>query len=126
VHQFIIALRQLRFPIIALAVAVIVLQSLVAGLGSGHAASRLAAGDAGTAVLCHGNGEDDGAPSDQTLHECCKFCASAGPAVVPPAIVSLGTLDIPRAGRLLAPARDPRRLARAIRAGPSQAPPLVS
>lgn len=125
-HEFIQALRELRFPIVVLAAAAIVLQTLVAGIATGHAASRLASGDAGAAILCHGDGTDEGAPAAQIIHQCCTFGTSAGPSAAPPELVSLGALSTRQADRLLAPSHDLQRLARAIRAGPSQAPPVVS
>ena len=63
VHEFIAALRQLRRPIVLIAVAILVLQTLVAGLATAHAAARLAAFGADAGILCHGNG-DDGDPAD--------------------------------------------------------------
>jgi hypothetical protein len=124
VHEFIAALRQLRFPIVALAVAILVLQALVAGLASAHAAVRLA-NFSDIAVLCQGN-SDDGAPSGAIAHDCCKFCGVAAPAVLSRGLISLGSVEIVRFAGVLAPLADPKPAPRAIRAGPSQAPPLVS
>ncbi len=59
-HEFIAALRHLRFPIVALAVAVLVLQSLVAGLASAHAADRTLSGGVQADIFCHGNVADGG------------------------------------------------------------------
>jgi hypothetical protein len=129
-REFIIALRQLRFPIVLIAAAILVLQSLVAGLASAHAAARLAVGDAEAGVICHGNGGngDDGgsAPAGPAAHDCCTFCTAAGPAALAPATAILARLGIARHADAATPSHDVRRSPRAIRAGPSQAPPIRS
>ena len=125
-REFIAALRQLRCPIIAIAVAILVMQTLVAGLATAHAAARIATFGTDAGVICHGNGEDGTVPSGQASHECCAFGTTAGPAVLSPAATILDRLEILQVARPLAPSSDLRRLPRAIRAGPSQAPPTVS
>ena len=122
-REFIAALRQLRCPIVLIAVAVLVTQTLVAGLATAEAAARIAAFGTGAGIICHGNGEDGTAPSGQAAHECCTFCTTAGPAALSPGTVVLGHLAILRHADPLTPSRDLHRLPRAIRAGPSQAPP---
>ena len=62
-HEFIAALRQLQRPLVLLAVAILLLQTLVAGLASAHAAARIATFGADGAVICHGNGEDGSTPA---------------------------------------------------------------
>jgi hypothetical protein len=125
VHEFIAALRQLQRPLVALAAAILIVQTLVAGLASGDAAARIATFGA-DAVICHGSGEDGSAPAGKAAHDCCTFCTSAGPVAL--------SADAPVIGRLtpayyIAHADHPgdaRPSGRAIRAGPSQAPPTVA
>ena len=125
-YEFIAALRQLRRPLVLLAAAILVLQTLVAGLASAHAAARVATFGA-DAVICHGNGEDRSTPAGTAAaHDCCAFCTNAGP-------VALST-DAPAIDRLTPAHRadaadapgDVRPARRAIRAGPSQAPPTAA
>jgi len=125
VHEFIAALRQLQRPLVSLAVAILLLQTLVAGLASAHIAGQIATFGA-DAVICHGTGDDGSTPPQKAAHDCCTFCTNAGPVVL-----SAATLVIAR----LAPAfeivradgpADVRPSRRAIRAGPSQAPPTVA
>jgi hypothetical protein len=115
-----------RRPIVLIAAWLIVLQAFLAGVAAAQAAA-MAASDPINAI-CHGAGgagADDGtAPqSAKIVHLCCAHCTSAAPAIAPP--------DAPRA----APARLGSRplaclsftvvIARgAVRAGPSQAPPM--
>jgi hypothetical protein len=125
VPEFIAALRQLRRPIVLIAVAILVLQTLVAGLATAHAAARPAA-DAAGIILCHGNGDDGTAPQGQAAHDCCTLCTAAAPVGVAPSLVVLARLDLVRNPEALKPSGGPHRLPRAIRAGPSQAPPIHS
>jgi len=118
------ALRQLRFPIVLIAAAILVLQSLVAGLSGAQAAGQRAAG--GIALFCHVHGGDGTVPSGKAAHDCCTFCTASGPAVLAPGAAILERLAILRRAEPLVPARGLHRLPRAIRAGPSQAPPTVS
>ena len=123
-HEFIAALRQLQRPLVALAAAILIVQTLVAGLASGDTAARIATFGA-DAAICHSSGDDSSAPAKAAAHECCVFCTNAGP-------VALGA-SAPVIARL-APAQrveaadtpsDIRPARRAIRAGPSQAPPTT-
>jgi hypothetical protein len=123
VREFIAALRQLRCPIVMIAAAILVVQTLVAGLATAHAAARLATFDTDAGTICHGNGEEGAAPAGQAAHECCTFCTTAGPVTLSPGTVVLGHLAILRHADPLTPSRDLHRLPRAIRAGASQAPP---
>jgi hypothetical protein len=125
VHEFIAALRQLQRPLVALAAAILVMQTLVAGLASGTTAARVATFGA-DAVICHGTGQDGSAPAGTAAaHECCTFCTNAGPVTLTAGVVVLDRLapadHIAWAGN----PGDFRLTGRAIRAGPSQAPPTA-
>ena len=123
-HEFITALRQLQRPLVALAAAILVLQTLVAGLASGDTAARIATFGA-DAVICHGSGEDGSAPA-KAAHDCCTFCTNAGPVVISATAAVLERLTpayrLDHADR----AGDVRPDRRAIRAGPSQGPPTIA
>ena len=125
-HEFIAALRQLQRPLVTLAAAILVVQTLVAGLASGDTAARIATFGA-DAVICHGNGDDGSAPAGTAAaHECCVFCTNAGPVVLAAGALVLDRLT-PSAR--IAQADHPaavRLTGRAIRAGPSQAPPTAA
>lgn len=123
-REFIAALRQLRRPIVLIAAAILIVQTLVAGLATAQAAGRLMGG--GTGVLCHGAPDDGTAPQEPAAHDCCVFCSAAGPSALPPACIVLIRLAVARITERLLPPGDSSRLPRAIRAGPSQAPPFVS
>jgi len=126
---FLDQLRQCRRPLIAVTVMLVVLQALVGGLASARSAAQLASPFDG-AVICHGAGGGseppaNGAPAPGAARElCCAFCAAAAPAllsVTPPVI---GHMWRAQANRLATPERDLVLIAsRAVRAGPSQAPP---
>jgi len=125
VHEFIAALRQSQRPLVLLAAAILLVQALVAGLASGDTAARIATFGA-DAVICHGNGEDGSTPVGKAAHDCCTFCTNPGPVAL--------SADTPVFDRLTPAHRiaqagyfgDIRPLRRAIRAGPSQAPPTVA
>jgi hypothetical protein len=127
VHQFITALRQLQRPLVLLAAAILLVQTLVAGLASAHVAARIATFGADAGVICHGNGDDGSAPGGKAAaHDCCTFCNNPGPVAL--------SVDVPVIGRLTPAHRtraadtpgDVRPGRRAIRAGPSQAPPTTA
>jgi hypothetical protein len=118
-------LRERGRPAIAVAVVLMIVQAVLAGLADAEAA-LLGAG-AEFAVICHGSGgappEPGTAPAEKQ-HPCCESCtAGAPPAVLPEPAVALRTAHRQPCGSpalravtiLLAP--------RAVRAGPSQAPP---
>jgi len=127
-------LRRYRRPAVVLAAGLIAAQAFLAGVVMAQAALMLApdlSGDAGFAVICHGNGgsgSDPGTAPDpaKSQHPCCVTCAAgAAPAVVP-APLSVLRADRPRP--LAAPflsAAAIRIAPRAVRAGPSQAPPSL-
>jgi hypothetical protein len=125
-------LRRHRRPAVVLAAGLIAVQAFLAGLVMAQAALVLTPGlpdDAGFAVICHGNG---GSPSDpgtapdpaKSQHPCCVTCAAgAAPAAVPTQLIVLRA-DRPRLieAAFFVPATI-RIAPRAVRAGPSQAPP---
>jgi hypothetical protein len=126
VHQFIAALRQSQRPLVLLAAAILVLQTLVAGLASAHAAARIATFGADAGVICHGNGEGGSAPAGKVAHDCCSFCTNPGPVALS---ANAPLLDRLTPAQRVAQADNPgdvRPTRRAIRAGPSQAPPTVA
>jgi hypothetical protein len=125
VPEFIAALRQLQRPLVLLAATILVLQTLVAGLAGGHVAGQIATFGA-DAVICHGTGEDGSTPVQKAAHDCCTFCTNAGPVALSPTAPVIAHLTPALA---IARADDPaggRPTRRAIRAGPSQAPPTVA
>ena len=131
-HEFIAALRQLHRPLVSLAAAILVVQALVAGLASGDTAARIATFGA-DAVICHGNGQEQGqgerqdgsAPAGTAAHACCTFCTNAGPVTLTAGVVVLDHLTpAERIARADNPG-DVRLSGRSIRAGPSQAPPTA-
>ncbi|HWF96691.1 MAG TPA: hypothetical protein VG291_17185 [Xanthobacteraceae bacterium] len=126
-------LRRYRRPAVIVGAGLIAVQAFLAGLVLAQAELRLApdlAGDAGFAVICHGNGGSNSDPGTapepaKSQHPCCLTCAAgaAAPAVAPEQLIVL------RADRpwLLTPrffsAAAIQIAPRAVRAGPSQAPP---
>ena len=124
--EFITALRQLQRPLVTLAAAILLLQTLVAGVASGHAAAQIATFGA-DAVICHGAGEDGSTPARTAAHECCVFCANAGPVALTAA--NAAVIDRLAPAHRAAQADNPADVCpqrRAIRAGPSQAPPTAA
>ena len=119
------AARSRRRPFILIAVWLLVLQAFVAGL----AAARSGTAIASDPVVCHGAGvdADPAAPDSAKLsHLCCAYCMSAAPTLPPPAAPQLERLQV-RAGPPLAPATFTVVIAPgAVRAGQSQAPPLLA
>ena len=125
-HQFIAALRQLQRPLVLLAAAILVLETLVAGLASAHAAARIATFGTDAGVICHGNGEDSSAPAGKAAHDCCSFCTNPGPVALS---ANTPLLDRLTPAYRIAQADNPGDVPptrRAIRAGPSQAPPTTA
>jgi hypothetical protein len=126
---FLDQLRHCRRPLIAVAVMLVVLQALVGSLASARSAAFLASPFAAAGVICHGGGSSEppaeGTPVSGGARElCCTFCAAAAPAllsVTPPVI---GHVEPAGADRVARPAHDLVLISRrAVRAGPSQAPP---
>ena len=124
-HEFIAALRQLQRPLVLLAAAILVLQTLVAGLASGDTAARIATFGA-DAIICHGNGDDGSAPAAKTAHDCCTFCSNPGPVALS---AGAPVLEYLTPAHRIAQADTPGDVhpaRREIRAGPSQAPPATA
>ena len=120
---FLERLRQCRRPFIAVAIALLLVQTVVAGLATAQAAAFLKPFDAG--AICHGAGGSTTDPaqpdSGKAWVRCCAFCAATGPALLPGDAPAAGR--IARAGDNSPPLASPNVLERAVRAGPSQAPP---
>jgi hypothetical protein len=127
--NFLTYLRRFRRISVNMAVGLIVLQGVLAGLTTAHAAALTANPFAG--AICHGSGNSD--PADGTAPEndfaalCCAFCT-----VVATALTS-GDAPTVMFFRVGVDAATPifsqglvSRDARAVRAGPSQAPPSSS
>ena len=124
-------LRRYRRPAVVVAAGLIAVQAFLAGLVMAQAAPRLApdlADDAGFAV-CHGkggSGSDPGTAPEpaKNQHPCCLTCAAgAAPAVLPEQLI---VLRADRPWLLKSPffsAAAIQIAPRAVRAGPSQAPP---
>ena len=129
---FLAILRHRRRPPIAIAVVLTVLQTLVVGIATARAAS-LEPFEAG--VICHGTGGQDDSgtnpasnpASDSHKALCCVFCIATAQAL-PPA-TPLTSAGLPRVAdiALAAPSQGVVLIARrAVRAGPSQAPPSLA
>jgi hypothetical protein len=125
-------LRRYRRAAVIAAAGLIAVQAFLAGLVVAQAELRLApdpADDAGFAVICHGNGgagSDPGTAPDpaRNQHPCCMTCAAgAAPAVLPEQLIGLRA-ERPRLLESPFFSAAPIRIApRAVRAGPSRAPP---
>ena len=125
-REFIAAMREFRRPLVLLAAAILVLQTLVAGLDSA-AAAQMAAGGPDAGIICHGNGDPAQPNPGPAAHDCCVFCTSTGPAALAGMMQVLDRLDgSPAATAALTGSPDIPLLPRAIRAGLSQAPPAVA
>ncbi len=126
-QEFIAAMRQFRRPIAGLAVLILVLQALVAGLATAATAARVAGFDAG--ILCHGTGEapsEPGSNSSPPAHDCCVYCTVAAPAALTPKLSEVGRVEPFKSSARLPATEHVTPTPRAIRAGPSQAPPVAA
>jgi hypothetical protein len=123
VHEFITALRQLQRPLVMLAVAILVVQTLVAGLASGHVAAQIATFGVDAGIICHSSGDDGSAPTDKAAHDCCVFCGNPGPVVLSATTPVLHRLTPAHRADMADVPRETEPTRRSIRAGPSQAPP---
>jgi hypothetical protein len=125
-------LRRYHRPAVTIAAGLIAVQAFLAGLAIAPAALMLAPNFDDFAVICHGNAgadSDSGSVPDpvKIQHPCCASCvAGAPPATLPEQLIVLRS-DHNRvfksrffsaASILIAP--------RAVRAGPSQAPPSLA
>jgi hypothetical protein len=128
-------LRRYRRLAVVFAAGLVAVQAFLAGLVMApQAALMLApdlADDAGFAVICHGrggSGSDPGTAPDpaRNQHPCCMTCeAGAAPAVVPVQLIELRA-NRPRLLKSPFFSAAPIQIAlRAVRAGPSQAPPRL-
>jgi len=129
----IVRLRRYRRPAVMIAAGLIAVQAFLAGSAVAQAELMLApilAGDGDFTVICHGNGgSDPGSAPDpaKTQHPCCVSCAAgAPPATLPEQLIALRS----ECGRVF---KSPLFCAasipiapRAVRAGPSQAPPSLA
>jgi hypothetical protein len=110
-----------------LAAAILVVQTLVAGLATAHAAAQIATFGADAAVICHGNGEDGSTPAGTAAaHDCCAFCNNPGPVALSASVLVIDRLTPAHRVRAADTPGDFRPGRRAIRAGPSQAPPTTA
>jgi hypothetical protein len=125
---FLAVVRQCRRPLIAVAIALVVLQTFVAGLAAAQSASFLKPFESG--VICHGAGGAEPASdpaSDSHKAPCCLFCAATVPALLPVTPPVTGHIERTAVGRVPAVSHDFVLIVRrAVRAGPSQAPPSLS
>jgi hypothetical protein len=125
---FLASLRRCRRPIVTIAVGLVLLQTLLAGLVTAQAA----AANPFSTVICHdaaGAGSDDGTAPDtgKARPVCCTLCMAAAPALPPDHLPAVVRLKLGHAAGLSSPpciviTLDPR----AVRAGRSQAPPHSS
>ena len=126
-------LRRHRRPAVMIAAGLLAAQAFLAGLTTAQAlvlTSNLA--DGAFAVICHGNGGSGAAPDPAgtdpaaSQHPCCEACATgAAPATLPEQLIGLradrSRLFKSPALRLVSIRITPR----AVRAGASQAPPIL-
>jgi len=133
-------LRRYRRPAVTVAAGLFAVQAFLAGLATAQAGLVLTpnlADVAGFAVICHGNGgadsgngvdpaKTDPAKTDpaKDRHPCCVSCAAGPPPATSPEQLSVLRADPFRVfkSRALHATSIPI-VSRAVRAGPSQAPP---
>jgi hypothetical protein len=126
---FLVLIRQCRRPLIAVAIGILVLQTVVAGLAAAPVAAPFAPFDA----ICHGAGGTE-APADTAPGPgksgnavCCAFCTAAAAALLPVPPPAVGHFERGADASLSPFFRNAALIAwRAIRAGPSQAPPSLA
>jgi hypothetical protein len=129
-------LRRYRRPAIMVAAGLMAVQALLAGLSMAQAALMPTPGlpeGTGFAVICHGNGgagneAQDPANTDPAKHwhPCCVACAaSAAPATLPAQPIGLRSDRCPVCKSPFFSAPSILIAPRAVRAGPSQAPPSI-
>jgi hypothetical protein len=124
-------LRRYRRAVVVMAAGLIAAQAFLAGL-AGAQAALLTSSLADLAVICHGNGgadADQGAVPDpaKSRHPCCMSCAAGAPPATLPAQQMVARAD--RGGVLKSPTLRAASILiarRAVRAGPSQAPPSLA
>jgi len=126
--DFLALLRQCARPFIAVAIALVLVQTAVAGLATAQAARFLEPFEAG--AICHGAGGSTPDPaqpdSGKGWDRCCAFCAATAPALLPVTPLVAGRVERAADG---GPPLSFRNIVpidrRAVRAGPSQAPPSL-
>ena len=130
--RFLACLRRSRQPIVMIAIWLVVLHTLVAGVAAAQAAARLAPSAFDLGVICHGAGavapaESPASDTDGTWHVCCTYCTAASPPVLLHDAPVPARIEPGRAGAAPAVAATAVPItARAVRAGPSQAPPSLA
>jgi hypothetical protein len=130
-------LRRRRRPAVMIAAGLLAVQAFLAGLATAQAlvlASNLS--DGAFAVICHGNG-GSGAAQDSTedpagtnpaasQHPCCDACAAgAAPATLPEQLIVLRADRSRLFKSSVLHVVSIRITPRAVRAGASQAPPIL-
>ena len=129
---FFAALRRSRQPIVLIAIWLVVLQTLVAGVAAAQATARLAPNAFDAGVICHGAGaaapaESPAPDTDSTWHVCCTFCTAAFPPVLLHDARVAARFELGRAcGTPAASGAAVLITPRAVRAGLSQAPPSLA
>jgi hypothetical protein len=123
---FLALLRQSRGPLVAVAIGIVLLQTLIAGLTSAQA-TALSASDPFASAICHGAGGAEAPPPPESGHAaCCTSCTAAAPALLPDPPLAAARHTHARDGDRSAFAHDVVLIARrAVRAGVSQAPPAL-
>jgi hypothetical protein len=129
-------LHRHRRPAVMIAAGLMAVQAVLAGLAIAQAALMPApnlAGDAAFAVICHGNGGSDSnsgsaPPEPGENHDpCCVSCVAAAPPAMLPAQQIVLRADRGRVFKSPFISAVSIRIApRAVRAGPSQAPPSLA
>jgi hypothetical protein len=123
------AAHRFRGSLALVAAWLIVLQAFLGGIVLGQTGALAAADPIDKAPICHGTDGNDtggnGAPdSGKALHRCCVGCIGAAAALMAPAATRMHVAVLRPAGHLRPPcALTVFPTPRAVRAGPSQAPP---
>jgi len=124
-------LRACRRPIVAIAVGLVVLQALLAGLAAAQAAAMLGDAPFEAGVICHGADGGADAPDNKSPgtsghgNVCCVFCASTFPTAAIPDAATVAEPPRP-ATRPLVPEFIVTIARGAVRAGLSRAPPSIA
>jgi hypothetical protein len=120
-------LRSCGRQAVAIAAVLMIVQAFLAGLTNAQAALLGAGAD--FAVICHGSGgapPEPGTAPGEKQHPCCETCtAGAPPAVLPLPAAALRTIHCQPCGSPALRAVAIPLAPRAVRAGPSQAPPSL-
>jgi DUF2946 family protein len=125
-----IAAHLCRRAIVSIAAWLVVLQAFFAGVAIAQTGATLSFDPVAAAAICHGAGgagsDDATAPeTGKVRHLCCVYCMSAAPAVSPPAVPNV--LQPRPISRLVTYSGFTLVFAhQAVRAGRSQAPPVLT